>query len=335
MAARSRIGSLSGGEVAARVTAEDAAAIGQLKEEVLQGFKDASPRDLAALAKVLKADPIQGARLIAEYGPEIIEYLRTNPLPALSQLEDIMAKQRLRVTSRVEGLAEGIDLSKPPEGWTFDNGRGVTLDPDGFTMVIKTTVHGPNGAQGYFERAYNPFTKRLELRMAFLRLGGVEEKLPEWIPKQGSSPEMVAGKGTRTVQYITIYQMKMLGVEVGGGASGVQSIHMSDIQNVESIVYLHWLRKQYPGVPLDQLIEFTPSVKYADTTAVQTGYARVGTPKVKGGQLKAIEYIMDFQEAGNDTRKAENNALLAKYGFDRNTVMLLGFDIDFPVVSKP
>ena len=336
MAARSRIGALSDGNVAARISAEDAAAIGQLKEEVLQGLKGASPRDLESLAKVLKADPHVGARLVAEYGPEIIEYLRTNPMPELGQLEDILAKKRAEVTTRVKDLAESIDTTKPPEGgWKFDDGRGVYTDSDGVTKVIETTVRGPNGAEGFFERAYNPVTKQLELRMAFMRMRGQKKALPSMIGKQGSAPEMVAGKGTPTLQYLTIYQMKLLGVPVGEGAAGLRSIHMSNIQNVETIVHLHWLQQKYPGMAMDQLIEFTPSLKYADTTATQTGYTRSGTPKVTGGEQSPIREIMAHQENGKPDLIAKNKALLDQYGFDRKTVMYMKFDVDFQVVPKP
>jgi hypothetical protein len=336
MAARSRIGALSDGEVAARISAEDAAAIGQLKAEVLEGLKNASPRDLKSLAEVLKADPKEGARLIAEYGPEIISYLRTNPLPSLSKLEDILAKQRAQVTERVQGFAEGVDAGNPPEGgWQFDDGQGVFFAKDGVTKVIETTVRGPNGAEGFFVRAYNPVTKQLELRMAFLRLTGKTKALPSVIGKQGASPEMIAGKGSPTVQYISVYQMKRLGVPVGQGAAGVSSIHMSDIQNLETIVHLHWLKLQHPGSSINELIEFTASVKYAETTATQTGYKRSGPPSVTGGGNEPIGDLMDFQEKGNPTRIAESKALLDRYGFNRNTVMHWGFDIDFPVMSQP
>jgi hypothetical protein len=336
IAARSRIGALSGGEVAARVTPEEAIAISQLKEETLTSLKGASPRDLKAIAAVLRADPKEGARLVAEYGPEIIDYLRTNPLPSLSQLEDILVKQRAQVTSRVKGFAEGVDTRKPPEGgWKFDDGPGVVLDSDGVTKVIRTKVRGPNGAEGFFERAYNPVTKRLELRMAFLRMRGQKKALPSIIPQQGTAPEMIAGKGSPTVQYISVYQMKLLGVPIGEAAAGIRTIHMSDIQNVESIVHLHWLKQQFPSSSLDELIEFTASMKYAETTATQTGYKRSGRPSVVGGQETEIRELMSFQENGKPDLIAQNKALLDRYGFNRKTVMRWGFDIDFPVMSQP
>jgi hypothetical protein len=44
---------------------------------------------------------------------------------------------------------------------------------------------------------------------------------------------------------------------------------------------------------------------------------------------------MEFQEAGNPARIAENDKILKKYGFNKDTVMLWGFDIDFPTRAKP
>ena len=102
---------------------------------------------------------------------------------------------------------------------------------------------------------------------------------------------MVATRGTPTVQYFTLYQLKLLGVPAGqvrwwrrwlhglGLRAGpfavpglVTSIKMSTIQNVEAIVHLHWLRQRYPAADLSDLVVHTASVEYAETTAVQCGY---------------------------------------------------------------
>lgn len=175
-------------------------------------------------------------------------------------------------------------------------------------------------------------TKELELRMAFLKLTGDNNALPGVIPKQAGSPEMIDGKGTPTVQWITLHQMRRLGVPLGGGgnAQGVEKIHMSDIQNVETVVHLHYLRKNVGG-DLSDLVVHTASVKYAETTAIQSGYQRSDLPVLLDGHETPIRVLLDFQEGGNPQRQAENDAILAKYGFDRDTVMLWNFSIDFPV----
>jgi hypothetical protein len=303
------------------------------RDEVDQRIAAAPPAEQQHLQRVLALDDARGRKLVLEYGDELVEYLHTNPLTTLDDLEKALAKQRTQVTERVRGLYEGIDTVETPDGWLFDDNVRVLSDG---TKVVETRLRGPNRADGLFVRAYNPKTKELELRMAFLVMNGEEKALPNMISKQGDAPEMVAGKGTPTVQYVTLHQMRLLGVPAGDASAGagVRTIHMSDIQNVETIVHLHYLRNTIGG-DLSDLVEFTASVKYAETTATQTGYQRAGTPKVSGGQESPIGDILDFQENGNPKRRAANDALLQRYGYDRHTVMHWGFDVDFAVRPIP
>src|SRR5262245_3988217 len=167
--------------------------------------------------------------------------------------------------------------------------------------------------------------------------------------------QMVAGRGTPTVQFVTLYQLKLLGVPAGeptlwrrilyqlkhlgipfAGHGVVTKFKMSTIQNFETIVHLHWLRQKHLGASLDQLIGFTASVKYAETTAVQSGYRRVGGTRYVPAEEweNAIDCLMGFHEKGNRVRIDENNALLQKYGFVRSTVMKQNFDIAFDVAPQ-
>jgi hypothetical protein len=109
---------------------------------------------------------------------------------------------------------------------------------------------------------------------------------------------------------------------------------MSDIQNVEAIVHLHYLREKVGG-EVGDLVQYTASMQYAETTAIQTGYARSGPPLVMGGQETPIRDVLEFQERGNRARRAEHDQILAKYGYNRDTVMLWGFDVDFLVRPTP
>ena len=322
-----------------RVTRKDRTSIKLVErpghDVVDAALNNASPTDRRALERVLALDAVHGRRLIREYGDELKTYLRTNPLTTLGELESVLVKQRAQIDHTVPGLYMGIDVNTPPAGWTF-NTDGPLVEHGTTTNVVRTRVRGPNGADGIFVRAYDPVTKHLELRMAFLKRNGEDSALPNMVPKQGSSPEMITGKGTPTVQYVTLHQMRLLGVAMGdvGGGAGVQKIHLSDIQNVETIVHLHYLRQTIGG-DLSRLVEFTASVKYAETTAIQSGYERAGVAVLTKGQESPIREVLEFQEQGNWKRVAENNKILAKYGFFRDTVMRWGFDIDFPTRPKP
>jgi hypothetical protein len=46
---------------------------------------------------------------------------------------------------------------------------------------------------------------------------------------------MIAGKGSPTVQYVTLYQIKKLGVDPGGpGAGGVKKVHTVRVNESET-----------------------------------------------------------------------------------------------------
>jgi hypothetical protein len=288
--------------------------------------------------------------LAKDYGQEAASRrVRYHPTSSLDELEDALRRDRCRVRTRVPGLYESIDVSRCPVGWTITN--NLQTEADG-TRIVQTDVIGPNGATGFFARGYNAVHQRIELREAFLRLAGMTNQLPGWVTGMGIS--MVATRGTPTVQYFTLYQLKLLGVPAGqvrwwrrllhriGLRAGpfaapgvVTSIKMSTIQNVEAIVHLHWLRQRYPAIDLSNLVVHTDSVKYAETTAVQCGYRLVGTKYVAAGESEdEIDALLTLYEDGNPARETDHDNLLARFSFDRHTVMKQNFDIDLSVVPE-
>lgn len=302
----------------------------------------------AYLAGLSAQERTRAEALAKDYGQEAArKRVRYLPTSSLDELEDALRRDRRRVRTLVPGLYESIDVSRCPVGWTITN--NFQTEADG-TRVIQTDVVGPNGATGFFERGYNAAQQRIELRNAFLRLRGMTDELPSWVT--GMGVPMVASRGTPTVQYFTLYQLKLLGVPAGRvrwwrrllhrmrlrtgpfALPGlVTSIKMSTIQNVEAIVHLHWLRQRYPTTDLSDLVAHTASVEYAETTAIQCGYQLVGTRYVAAGEwADEIGLLLSHFEAGNSQRVAENDNLLARFSFDRQTVMKQNFDIELSVV---
>ncbi len=296
------------------------------------------------LASLDETERQHAEELAIEYGYKVaIRYVRYHPVRSAGELKELLRKGRQRVRTPVLGLYKSIDVCARPLGWTVSN--RMSIEPDG-TQVIQSDVTAPNGASGLFQRGYNASQKRLELRYAFLKLSGMTEALPGWI--QGMGIPMVAGRGTPTVQYFTLYQFKILKVPAGevywywrvlheiGWRTGpfeipglVTSIKMSAIQNFETIVHLHWLRARYSGSNLSDLVKHTASVDYAETSAIQSGYRTVETNYVPAMEVeKRIGFLMDYVEAGNTSRIAENDELLSRYAFGRDEVMKMNFDIE-------
>lgn len=131
-------------------------------------------------------------------------------------------------------------------------------------------------------------------------------------------------------------QLKKLGVAVApGGGGAVKVFHMSDIQNIEALLHLHYLRATTGVDDLGELFVHTSAMEYADTTAVQLGFERDGLPWISGGRDGVIDTLMKYQERGNAERIREHDQLLARYGLTRGTVVRYGFDVDFKVRVKP
>jgi hypothetical protein len=302
----------------------------------------------AYLAGLNAQERSQAERLAAEHGQEAAsQRVRYHPVRSVDELEAALQRDRRIVRTQVPGLYESIDVNRLPMGWTVAN--NLQTEADG-THLVTSDVIGPNGERGFFERGYNPDRQRIELRNAFLRLRGMTNGLPGWIA--GMGVPMVAARGTPTVQYFSLYQLKLLDVPAGqarwwrrwlyrmGLRAGpfappglVTSIKMSTIQNVEVILHLHWLRQRYPTADLSDLIAHTASVEYAETTAIQCGYRLAGANYIVGDEWEnEIGTLLDYYEDGNPQRVAEHNTLLARYSFDRQTIMKQNFDIELSVV---
>ena len=304
----------------------------------------------AYLTQLSDDDRIRAEDLAVRFGLELaISRVRIHPITSLDQLEQSLQRYSARVRRQVTGLYESIDVHTCPAGWTITN-REQT-EPDG-TRLIQSDVIGPNGARGFFERGYNAGHRRIDLRNAFLRLRGATEELPTWVT--GAGVPMVESRGIPTVQYFTFYQLKLLNVPAGlircwrrvlfrfglrpgpfATAGRVASIEMCTIQNVDTIIHLHWLSRQFPASDLAELLPHTSSVEYSETTAVQCGYKLVNTSYLSTDAWESeIGPLLQHFEDGNPTRIAENDSLLTRFSFDRHTIMKQNFGISLAVLPN-
>lgn len=299
------------------------------------------------LAGLSAEDRARSEGLAGEHGVEAARrHVRYHPVQAVAELEQALKRESQRVRGPVPGLYESIDVHRDPPGWQRRD-RPIETEVDG-TTVLHSDVLGPNGTRGVFERAFHPGVRRVELRYAFLLLGGANEGLPAWV--SGMGVPLVPGRGTPTVQYFTLCQLKLLGVPAGrrpwwgrlmyrsglragpfAQSGALRTIRMRQIQNIDTIIHLQWMRERHPGAPLGGLIAHTASVGYGETTATLCEY-RVEQRSVIGGDLAPIGTLLAFQEQGNALRAAKHDDLLRRFGYLRSTRMLMNFDIDLAVV---
>ena len=221
-----------------------------------------------------------------------------------------------RIVEPVPGVYEDVDPEHRPSGWQFEDGP-LRTERDG-TLVIRTNVRHADGTAGWLERAYNPETGQFEMRNAFMG------DLPSWI-ESGGTP-MVPGRGTPTIAYLTMRQMKILGVNFGE----LPMVKLTKIQNIEAIAHLANLTRR-KGLPVDQAVLKT--IDYAETAIVQSGQ-RVVSAKVVGGVETAFQELLSHFEASDGPGSAPdpavvaaNDAVLAKYKISRTDLVLWNYTI--------
>src|SRR6185503_3664638 len=179
---------------------------------------------------------------------------------------------------------------------------------------------------GFIERAYDGISGTLEMRNVFL------DKLPSKIkPKNGA---MLTPEGTPTQTYLTLHQMKKLGV----GYGKLTKIKMSTIQNIRSVIELEVLSSK---LPLDEAVLKTHSVTYAETTVIQSGHKIVGGKVTGQGRKRPLQELLDHYETHGNPHGPRDAAivsthdeLLAKFGdgkIDRQTPVLWDYNIELSI----
>lgn len=178
-------------------------------------------------------------------------------------------------------------------------------------------------------RIYNPRTRELIMFSAFL------DELPN---KIDAGVPLLPGSGTPTVTYLTLRQLKMAGGQFGQ----LQTVKMSTIQNIESLLLYHHLTAQ--GVPPWEAVKQTHSVKYAMTSVQQAGHTILDVeidltgPRVRKEQ---IGWLMSAQENSATTealrseKVRKHEELLTKYGMTRSDKVVIDYDIYFELAPHP
>jgi hypothetical protein len=269
----------------------------------------------------LTALSVQGARNARALSGQQLEIVEQNGVPVLRIVGDTTpapaAASSGRVTEPIPGLYESIDPSVRPQGWQFvDEGPRPHRAHPNWVQII-TRVRGPNGETGVIDRSYDAATRTLVMENAFLN------DLPTWI--EAGIP-LRQGRGTPTVTYLTMRQMRMLGV----GFGETRVVKMSTIQNVEAVMQLEQLRRS--GVSYQQGVAQTHSVQYATTSIQQSGQTITGVSiDTSGAWPWRLSAMMDHF----NMPQAERQALFARYGLTANDEVLVNYDIIINVAPHP
>jgi hypothetical protein len=143
---------------------------------------------------------------------------------------------------------------------------------NGAPRQVTTFVEVPGN-----DKAFGQVTRSLEVAkdgsrtlvmdMAFL------DTIPKelsWVTEDGKA--LKPGRGIPLQTYLTIRQMKILGIDYGDlGKPSIQKVKLSTVVNQRTIWELAEFTKKEPGAPDSEHLKRTHSVSYADTVITQAG----------------------------------------------------------------
>ena len=162
-----------------------------------------------------------------------------------------------RVVHRVKGLMEAIDVDYEPAGVKFLDYRDSDVM---LSTEVKPTAGGKNGS---YRRYWEPNTKTLVFYEGF------KHDAPSWITDVNIP--LIEGKGIPTSTYVTLRQMKKLGIPAGA----LKRLKLNLVVNAEVMKDVYFIMQEHGLTNLNdvgQHLFSKPSIQYAITTIRQAGY---------------------------------------------------------------
>lgn len=314
---RSRVAGALGADVAGGLRTETVYTLSLLDDEALRTLAAVPKAEIEEFARVVRRNPVAATGL-----------LRTRPFSKASEFERAL-ETLLKSVNEPRGVFAALDVRKNPANWRLSNIQ--TTEGDVKVLRTEVTYSDPKTSQvrkGYFIRAYNPKTRTLQMREAFLGT------LPGKVVHEGP---MLTDSGTPTVTYVTLYQSRRLGVELRTPST----VTMKKIENFETICQLAWLRKKYPGKSVDALALETDSVKYGRTSIIQME-GDIVSATVRNGQEDKLSRLLDDYVLSDERgikrtfgeqvkERVRQDQVLGRYGLSRNDKVLYGFDIELAI----
>ncbi len=221
----------------------------------------------------------------------------------------------------VNQLKQAIDraenLIKTPKG-VFDDADPKLGSPKGFhikaqhykgTNAVSITAFRGNQKIGHFQRALKT------LKQASYSGNTIQSPQADWLRQLGDDAKvfefqeaslyadtgvssmltavknpMIEGKGTPWSTFLNVRAMRELGIEFGDAS--LKLVKLSTVVNKKTMLQIDWLKQVYPSESLDELIKYTHSYKYAETSLRQAGF------RLKRAHVTAAEQAVPaFQKA--------------------------------------
>lgn len=256
----------------------------------------------------------------AVYDGEIVEEFSKAEIPKFykkwNKLKDEKLEETLQEISQttkyengrigyVEGLYDGIDINYKPKA--FGSIEDIDDYDPKYRGGIVTRFENYNG---YFYRNFDGRKKIFTFNHGFL------EDLPKWV--EDVKVPLVKGKGIPSQAYFTLRQMKLLKI----GEGEIQTVRMSQIQNLETMGYIHQVTEGKIVRNFDSIdILAAPSNEYMKTVMTQAGYETVSGRITGKGQYFSIKELKRNKWSITDE-------FMQKYNLSENSMLYMNFNIE-------
>ncbi|ABI67041.1 hypothetical protein Mmar10_2755 [Maricaulis maris MCS10] len=209
-------------------------------------------------------------------------------------MDDPVARDLLRAppnATTLDDLAQAVDRERrrivtPISSDFYDDMAPGTPDPLGFRFVDRVFDY-PGGNREAVSEAY---IGQLEVggfkRILYreddttvsigMQMSELYDDAPTWVgtARRNLLGEAATRPGIPVSLYMNARTFAQLGVEFGD--TRLRSVFLSNITNGQTAIQLHWLRNAYPDTPIDELLRYTHSYRYAETAITQAGFRVTG-----------------------------------------------------------
>lgn len=312
--------------------------LGRLEPHALRLLTTSSPHDIAEVLVLVDRDPAAMNALFASRGPAVLRGVQTAPYETPSALAKALDRAATRLgpqpgytTMTTPKLMSKGELVPASPGWVGT----ATKDESSFG----TKVTSPTGRKLKLKLRWAPDRGELSLDTAFASpdIEAVADG-PKLVPAGAAKAAGQPG-GSPAAVYFTLQDMRIAKVPYGapGGAGGVRTVRLHQIQNADTLAHLHWLRERYPNIPLKDLVRETSIYRYGETITNQSGYkvvavdvdrtvvetytARELTKGHAHGERAALRGMTP------DQVRAEYEQTFQRYGVAADTALEADFDI--------
>ena len=287
------------------------------------------------IVKLVKDNPGAMNGIIAD--ADALDVLRAAPFEDLVQLRRAIKREAERIKdTKGPGFYEqtGPDVRAPKEIRVEDVKIGShPLLPGKPEMVTTTAYLGKDIEVASFSRIIEtiaglPGKLKLTMSVAAIEWDLLKQgvKLPTWVTtripfsaKRGLTPLSV---------YMNLRTFHGLGIKFADPL--LAQLKMSTVINATTCIQLHWLRKVYPDTPIEELVKYTHSYRYAETALQQSGFkvTRVEVPNPKMSQ--SAEKMVAPDSIWYDQR-IPGDDLLRRYDIEPDEIVKQGYDITLHV----